>query len=82
MEALALLLGASIDAGTALAIASLGLLLNERSGVLNLGAEGMLLVAAIAGFATAVHTGSDLLAFCAGALAGSTLAAFFGLLVL
>ena len=82
MEALALLLGASIDAGTALAIASLGLLLNERSGVLNLGAEGMLLVAAIAGFATAVHTGSDLLAFGAGALAGSSMAAFFGLLVL
>jgi simple sugar transport system permease protein len=41
-----------------LALAGLGLLINERSGIVNLGAEGMMLVAAIAGFATAVHTGS------------------------
>ena len=42
-----------------LALAGLGLLINERAGIVNLGAEGMMLVAAIAGFATAVHTGSD-----------------------
>ena len=41
-----------------------------------------MLVAAIAGFATAVHTGSDWLAFGAGALAGAALAALFGLLVI
>ena len=82
MEAVFLLLGASIDAGTALALASLGLLLNERSGVLNLGAEGLMLVAAVTGFATAFHTGNDLVAFAAGALAGASLAAVFGLLTI
>jgi simple sugar transport system permease protein len=82
MDSVFLLLATSIDAGTALALASLGLLLNERSGVLNLGAEGMMLVAAIAGFATAFHTGSDLAAFCAGGAAGALLAAVFGLLAI
>ena len=56
MDALALLVAATLNAGTVLAIAALGLLINERAGIVNLGAEGMMLVAAIAGFATAVHT--------------------------
>jgi len=82
MDTYALLIAATLNAGTVLAIAGLGLLVNERSGVVNLGAEGMMLVAAIAGFATAVHTGSDWLAFGAGALAGAILAAAFGVLVI
>ncbi|HNU10285.1 MAG TPA: ABC transporter permease [Rubrivivax sp.] len=82
MESLALLLAATLNAGTVLAIAGLGLLINERSGIVNLGAEGIMLVAAIAGFATAVHTGSDLLAFVGGAASGALLAAAFGLLVI
>jgi simple sugar transport system permease protein len=82
MNELALLLAATLNAGTVLALAGLGLLINERSGIINLGAEGMMLVAAIAGFATAVHTGSDLLAFGAGAGAGAMLAAAFGVLVI
>ncbi len=82
MDAFALLIAATLNAGTVLALAGLGLLINERAGVLNLGAEGMMLVAAIAGFATAVHTGSDWLAFAAGAGAGALLAAAFGVLVI
>ena len=82
MDSLALLIGSSLDAGTVLALASLGLLINERSGVLNLGAEGLLLVSAIAGFATAVATGNDLLAFASGMLSGALLAGLFGLLVI
>jgi len=82
MDALALLLAATLNAGTVLAFASLGLLINERAGIVNLGAEGMMLVAAIAGFATSLHTGSDLLAFAAGASAGALLAAAFGVLVI
>ncbi len=82
MESLALLIAATLSAGTVLAIAGLGLLINERSGVLNLGAEGMMLVAAIAGFATAVHTGSDTLALLAGMAAGAAMAAAFGVLVI
>ena len=82
MESYALLIAAAMNAGTLLAIAALGLLINERAGVVNLGAEGMMLVAAIAGFATAVHTGSDVLAFAAGMGAGALLAAAFGGLVI
>jgi general nucleoside transport system permease protein len=82
MDTLSLLLAASIDAGTAIALASLGLLLNERSGIVNLGAEGMLLVAAIAGFATVVHTHDNFAGFVAGAAAGAALAAIFGVLVI
>jgi simple sugar transport system permease protein len=82
MEGVSLLLAATLNAGTVLAIAGLGLLINERAGVVNLGAEGLMLIAAIAGFATAVHTGSDTLAFLAGALAGGLMAAIFGWLVI
>jgi ABC-type uncharacterized transport system permease subunit len=82
MEGFALLLAATFNAGTVLALAGLGLLINERAGIINLGAEGTMLVAAIAGFATAVHTGNDWLAFGAGAAAGMALAAMFGLLVI
>ena len=82
MEALSLLLAATLNAGTVLAFAALGLLINERAGIVNLGAEGMMLVAAIAGFAVGVHTGSDWLAFAAGAAAGAVLALAFGLLVI
>jgi simple sugar transport system permease protein len=77
---LALLLAATLSAGTPLAIAGLGLLINERAGVVNLGAEGMMLIAAVAGFAVAFHTGSDALAFVAGAAAGALAAALFGVL--
>ncbi|WP_088279341.1 ABC transporter permease [Ideonella sp. A 288] len=82
MDSIALLIAATLNAGTVLAIAGLGLLINERAGVLNLGAEGMMLVAAIAGFATAVHTGSDVAGFAAGMAAGALMAAAFGVLVI
>ncbi len=82
MNEIALLIAATLASGTPLAIAGLGLLLNEKAGVLNLGAEGMMLVAAIAGFAAAFTTGSDTLAFVAGAAAGGLLAAAFGVLVI
>ncbi len=82
MDSIALLLAATLNAGTVLAFAALGLLINERSGIVNLGAEGMMLVAAIAGFAVGVSTGNDWLAFAAGAAAGALLAAAFGALVI
>ena len=82
METYALLLAATLNAGTVLAIAALGLLINEKAGVVNLGAEGMMLCAAIAGFAAVVHTGNDWIGFAAGMGAGALLAALFGLLVI
>ena len=82
MESYALLIGATLNAGTVLAIAALGLLINEKAGIVNLGAEGMMLCAAIAGFATVVHTGNPWLGFVAGMAAGAVLAAVFGWLVI
>ncbi|MBL0420756.1 ABC transporter permease [Ramlibacter sp. AW1] len=82
MDAYALLLASTLNAGTVLALAALGLLINEKAGIVNLGAEGMMLCAAIAGFAAVVHTGSDLAGFAAGAAAGALLALVFGLLVI
>jgi simple sugar transport system permease protein len=78
----ALLIAATLAAGTPLAIAGLGLLINERAGVLNLGSEGMMLIAAVAGFAVAFHSGNDWLGFAAGAAAGAAAAAVFGGLVI
>jgi simple sugar transport system permease protein len=82
MDAYALLIAATLNAGTVLALASLGLLINEKAGIVNLGAEGMMLCAALAGFAAVVHTGSDLAGFAAGMGAGALLALIFGGLVI
>jgi simple sugar transport system permease protein len=82
MESYALLIAATLNAGTVLALASLGMLINEKAGIVNLGAEGMMLCAAIAGFAAVVVTGSDLAGFVAGIGAGALLALIFGALVI
>ncbi|GAB3646972.1 ABC transporter permease [Ramlibacter alkalitolerans] len=82
MDQYALLFASMLNAGTVLAIAALGLLINEKAGIVNLGAEGMMLCAAIAGFVTVVHTGNDWIGFLAGMGAGALLAAAFGLLVI
>ena len=82
MEQYALLLAATLNAGTVLAIAAMGLLINEKAGIVNLGAEGLMLCAAVAGFAAVVHTGNDWVGFAAGMLAGALLAAIFGVLVI
>lgn len=82
MDGIAPLIASTLSAGTVLALAALGLLINERAGILNLGAEGMMLIAAIAAYATCVHTGSDTLGFFAGALSGAVAAACFGALVI
>ena len=82
MDTYALLVAATLNAGTVLAMASLGLLVNEKAGIVNLGAEGMMLCAAIGGFAVAVTTGSDVLGLLAGVACGALLAAVFGVLVI
>jgi simple sugar transport system permease protein len=82
MEQLAPLIATAINAGTPLLLAALGLLINERSGVLNLGAEGMMLVAAVAGFMVGYQTQQPLLGFLAGAVAGMLMATLFSWLAL
>ena len=65
-----------ITAATPLLIAALGELVTERSGVLNLGVEGMMIMGAVAGFAFAQMTGSAYL----GVLGGIVIGALFSLL--
>ena len=82
MDAVALLIAATLNAGTPLALAALGLLLNEKAGVVNLGAEGILLMAAVAGFAAAFGSGSPALGLAAGAAVGAAMAGLLGVLVI
>ncbi len=64
----------AIRAGTPLLFATLGEILAERSGVLNLGIEGMMLVGAFTGFAVSYNTGNLLLAVLAAMAAAAVLA--------
>jgi simple sugar transport system permease protein len=73
-DALLALLAAAVTAGTPLVLAGTGELLTERSGVLNLGVEGMMLAGAVTGFAVAVLTQSPWVAAAMAMLAGATLA--------
>ena len=71
-----------IGAATPLLLASLGELVVERSGVLNLGIEGMMLAGAVTGFAVTVTTGSATLGIICAMAAGMLMAFAFGLLTL
>jgi len=72
----------SLAAGTPLVFAALGELVVEKSGVLNLGVEGMMLVGAIASFVVAAKTGAPWLGVGAGALAAATVSLIFAVIVL
>ena len=74
------LVAALMAASTPVLLAATGELIAEKAGVLNLGVEGMMILGAVAGFATAVATGSPVLGFLGGALAGAALACLFALL--
>ncbi len=76
------ILFATIVAGTPLIIVALGQLIAEKSGVLNLGAEGMMAMGAIASFAVTLHSGSPWLGVLAGMAAGAAMAFLFAIVVL
>ena len=82
MSATAALIASTLNAGTPLLLAGIGILIHERSGVLNLGIEGIMLMGAVAGFGTCYLTGSFFLGFAAAALVGMVLSALFGFLTL
>jgi simple sugar transport system permease protein len=82
VDQLAQLVVLTLAAGTPLVYAALGELVAEKSGVLNLGVEGMMLVGAVAAFAVAATTKSPWLGVGAGMLAGAAMAAIFGVLAL
>jgi len=71
--AVTILFGALVS-GTPLLFATVGEIVAERSGVMNLGIEGMMLMGAMGGFAVWFNTGSVLLGLLAGALLGGILA--------
>ncbi len=81
-EYLIAFLASTAGAATPVIFASMGELVAERAGVLNLGLEGMMLTGAVMGFAVTLSTGSAGLGLGAAALAGMALALLFAFLVL
>ncbi len=71
-----------ITASTPLVVAALGELVSQRSGVLNLGVEGMMIMGAVAAFATAQLTGSPYLGILGGIIGGGLFSLLFGFLTL
>ncbi|WP_445682856.1 ABC transporter permease [Radicibacter daui] len=76
------IIAATIIAATPLLLAAIGELVTEKSGVLNLGVEGMMLVGAVAGFAVDSAGGGAFGGLIAAMLAGAAMAALFGFLTL
>ena len=76
------IISTTIIAGTPLILAALGELVTEKSGVLNLGVEGMMAVGAVSAFATAHATGEPGLAVLVGMGAATLLSLVFGFLTL
>ena len=76
----ALLIASLMVSATPILLAAIGELIVEKSGVLNLGVEGMMITGAICGFAIGVNTGSPALGFAFAALCGALLSLAFGLL--
>ncbi len=74
------LIASLMVSATPILLAAIGELVVEKSGVLNLGVEGMMIVGAICGFATAVETGSPLLGFIAAAAGSALLSLIFAVL--
>ena len=77
---LSLLLTTLIVASTPILLAATGELVVEKSGVLNLGVEGMMIIGAICGFAIAVQTGSPAVGFIAAAAGAAALSLVFAVL--
>ena len=71
-----------VGVSTPILIAALGELVAEKSGVLNLGVEGMMLIGAVTGFAVTYTTGSPWLGVAAAAVAATLAALMFGFLTL
>jgi ABC-type uncharacterized transport system permease subunit len=71
-----------ITAATPLLFTAIGELVAERSGVLNLGVEGMMAVGAVVGFVAANLSGSPALGVLAAIIAGAVMAGLFGLVTL
>ena len=76
------IISAIVLVATPILLAGLGELVVEKSGVLNLGVEGMMLIGAVTGFAVTSTFGNPYLGVFAAALAGSAASMIFGFLTL
>lgn len=76
------ILAVTIRAGTSLLYATIGEILTERSGILNLGVEGMMIMGAVTAFAVAFHTGSAVLGALAAVIVGGLLASLHAVLTI
>ena len=76
------ILSSAIFSGTSLLYTALGEVVNERSGIVNLGLEGVLLVSASSGFAVTVISGNPYLGVLVACLAGGLMNMVFGFLVI
>lgn len=76
----AILIASLMVASVPIILAAIGELVVEKAGVLNLGVEGMMIMGAICGFATAVATGSPVMGFVGGALGAAGLSLVFAVL--
>ncbi len=77
MSLAASIISSTLNAGTPLLIAAAGIVIHEKSGVLNLGIEGIMLMGAVCAFGTTLATGSFALGFLAGIGIGLLLGAIF-----
>ncbi len=77
-----IILFGSLVSGTPLLFATLGEIIAERSGVMNLGIEGMMLMGAMSGFAAWYHTGSLFMGLLIGALVGGLIALLHALITI
>jgi simple sugar transport system permease protein len=82
MDTFAHLLVLTLAAGTPLVFAALGELVTEKSGVLNLGVEGMMLVGAVCAFIVTAKTQSPWAGVVAGMAAGAALSLVFAVVAL
>ncbi len=76
------ILAAGVATGTVLLFAAIGEIFSERAGVLNLGVEGMMLIGAVAGFATGVATGNPWLGVLVAMAAGGLLSLVHGVMTI
>lgn len=82
IELLIPLLAATVVSGTPILYATLGEIITEKSGVLNLGVEGIMIVGALAGFIAAKFTGNPVLGFVLAGFAGVATASLHGIVCL
>jgi ABC-type uncharacterized transport system permease subunit len=82
IDLVAPLLAAAVVSGTPLIYATLGAMFTEKSGVLNLGVEGIMLLGCLGAFFTAKFSGSPWLGFVAGGVIGAIAASLHGLVCL